>query len=80
MTAGKRLRVGLGKAIRERRLALNYTTDSLAYLVDASRTSVVEWERAKTCPQIAKLPMLADALEISIVELIKLACKLGGCQ
>ena len=52
--------------IRRIRQAKGMTVVELAKAVGVSHVSVIQWERGDNCPQADKLPLIADALGVSI--------------
>lgn len=60
----------IGLFIRDRRLALGLTQQQLADKLDITDKAVSKWERGLSCPDITLLRRLADALEVSVSELL----------
>ncbi len=60
----------IGRFIRDRRLALGLTQQQLADKLDITDKAVSKWERGLSCPDITLLRRLADALEVSVSELL----------
>lgn len=71
---------GLGMAIHRGRTGLQMSTAYLADILSVSRTTVVQWEAGKQSPTTGRIPDIAETLGMTTPELVKLACKLGGCQ
>lgn len=61
---------GVGQRIAARRKALNMTQMALADAMGVSFQAVSNWERGRSMPDIDKLPELAQALGLSIDELL----------
>ena len=60
----------LGKKIAEARRRLGLTQNALASRVGVTAQAVSKWEQGRSCPDIAILDELADALGISLFELL----------
>lgn len=60
----------IGLFIRDRRLALEMTQQQLADRLGITDKAVSKWERCVSCPDITLLRELADALEVSVSELL----------
>ena len=60
----------LGKRIAETRRHLGLTQTKLAERVGVTAQAVSKWEQGRSCPDIAILDELADALGISLFELL----------
>ena len=60
----------IGLFIRDRRLALGMTQQQLADRMGVTDKAVSKWERCVSCPDITLLRELADALEVSVSELL----------
>jgi len=58
-----------GKAIRRRRRDLDITQEELAERADLHRTFISDIERGEANPSLENIDRLAQALEISIVDL-----------
>ena len=66
MDAGK-----LGRFIAERRKELGLTQLALAEKLNVTDKAVSRWERAVGLPDIASMEALAEALDVSLVELMR---------
>ena len=60
----------LGKKIAEVRRRSRLTQNDLAVKVGVTAQAVSKWEQGKSCPDIAILDEIADALGISLFELL----------
>lgn len=60
----------IGAFIRDRRLQLEMTQQQLADKLGVTDKAVSKWERSVSCPDITILRALADALEVSVSELL----------
>lgn len=60
----------LGKKIAEFRRRSRLTQNDLAVKVGVTAQAVSKWEQGKSCPDIAILDEIADALGISLFELL----------
>ena len=60
----------IGLFIRDRRLELGLTQQQLAEKLGITDKAVSKWERCLSCPDITLLRSLADALEVSVTELL----------
>ncbi len=60
----------IGKNIKKFRESKKITQDELALKLNVTRQAVSNWERSKTEPDIETLRALAEALDITIEELI----------
>ncbi len=60
----------LGKKIAEARRRVKLTQSSLAVKVGVTAQAVSKWEQGRSCPDIAILDEIADALGISLFELL----------
>ena len=60
----------IGRFIRDRRLALGMTQQQLAERLGITDKAVSKWERCVSYPDITLLRALAEALEVSIAELL----------
>ena len=60
----------IGAFIRDRRLQLEMTQQQLADKLGVTDKAVSKWERSVSCPDITILRSLADALEVSVSELL----------
>ena len=60
----------LGRKIADARRSANLTQNSLAAKVGVTAQAVSKWEQGKSCPDIAILDEIADALGISLFELL----------
>lgn len=59
-----------GILIRNKRIKKNMTQDDLASKVHVTRTAVSKWERDLSLPDVASLEPIADALGITVTELM----------
>ena len=62
--------IQIGAFIRDRRLQLGMTQQQLADKLNVTDKAVSKWERSVSCPDITILRELADALEVSVTELL----------
>ena len=60
----------LGKKIAEARRSTGMTQSALALRVGVTAQAVSKWEQGRSCPDIAILDEIADALGISLIELL----------
>lgn len=60
----------LGKKIAEARRSTGMTQSALALRVGVTAQAVSKWEQGRSCPDIAILDEIADALGISLFELL----------
>ena len=60
----------LGKKIAEARRHARLTQNDLAARVGVTAQAVSKWEQGRSCPDIAILDEIADALGISLFELL----------
>jgi len=60
----------LGRKIAESRRHLRLTQSGLAEKVGVTAQAVSKWEQGRSCPDIAILDEIADALGISLFELL----------
>lgn len=60
----------LGKRIAEARKRSGLTQNALACRVGVTAQAVSKWEQGRSCPDIAILDEIADALGISLIELL----------
>ena len=60
----------LGKRIATARRSAGLTQGALALKVGVTAQAVSKWERGCACPDIAILDEIADALGISLIELL----------
>ena len=60
----------IGLFIRDRRLALGLTQQQLADKLGITDKAVSKWERCVSCPDITLLRELADALGVTVAELL----------
>jgi transcriptional regulator with XRE-family HTH domain len=67
-----------GPFLKEARGARGLTQGQLAEKLHVSTAAVSKWERGKCLPDVAKLRELADALELSVPELLDGARQTGG--
>ena len=60
----------LGRKIADARRRLGLTQGDLALRVGVTAQAVSKWEQGRSCPDIAILDEIADALGISLFELL----------
>ena len=60
----------LGRKIADARRSTGLTQNALAAKVGVTAQAVSKWEQGKSCPDIAILDEIADALGISLFELL----------
>ncbi len=60
----------LGRRIAESRRKMGMTQNALAIRVGVTAQAVSKWEQGRSCPDIAILDEIADALGISLFELL----------
>ena len=60
----------LGKRIAAARKGAGLTQNDLALKVGVTAQAVSKWERGNACPDIAILDEIADALGMSLIELL----------
>ena len=60
-----------GKLIQELRKQKGLTQQQLADMLNLSNKTISKWESGTGSPDIANLPPLADALEVSVDELLR---------
>ena len=60
----------LGRKIADRRKLSGITQHELASKVGVTAQAVSKWEQGRSCPDIAILDEIADALGISLIELL----------
>ena len=63
--------VVFGPFLKEARLRSEMTQEQLAQRLHVSSAAVSKWERGKSLPDIAKVEELADALDLSVLELMR---------
>lgn len=63
--------VTLGPFLKEARLERGMTQEQLAQRLHVSSAAVSKWVRGKSLPDIAKVEELADALDLSVLELMR---------
>ena len=61
----------VGKHIRRLRAARGLTQEQLAEQLFVTRQTVSAWETGKSLPDIAKVEVLANALDLSVLELMR---------
>ncbi len=59
----------LGENIAYLRRMTGMTQETLAYRLGVSSQAVSKWERQLSCPDVALLPAMADAFDVTIDEL-----------
>ena len=62
--------VGLGQKIADARRRCGLTQGDLALAVGVTAQAVSKWERGNSCPDIAILDEIADALGVSVSDLL----------
>lgn len=60
----------LGRKIADKRKISGLTQHDLATKVGVTAQAVSKWEQGRSCPDIAILDEIADALGISLIELL----------
>lgn len=60
----------LGRRIADARLGLGLTQKDLAEKVGVTAQAVSKWERGSSCPDISILDEIADALDVSVSQLL----------
>ena len=60
----------IGKSIKENRIAQNYTQKQLAQKIGVTHAAISYWENGVNIPNVKDCWLLADALEITIDELV----------
>lgn len=65
-----------GCFVAERRKKLNMTQKDLATKIQVTDKAVSKWERGLGFPDINTIEPLADALDVSIIELMKSECEM----
>ena len=60
----------LGRKIADKRKISGVTQHDLATKVGVTAQAVSKWEQGRSCPDIAILDEIADALGISLIELL----------
>lgn len=60
-----------GKFISELRKQKGLTQQQLADMLNLSNKTISKWESGSGCPDISNLPILADALGVSVDELLR---------
>lgn len=60
-----------GPFLKENRLQSGMTQEQLARQLQVTSAAVSKWERGKSLPDIAKLEALANALNLSVLELMR---------
>lgn len=66
----KELRLRLGAALRDARLARQLTQGQLAELVSTDPETISRFERGATLPSLVRLLALAEALHVTIASLL----------
>ena len=61
----------MGEIIASRRKANNMTQVELAQKLSVTDKAVSKWERNLSCPDIGSIPKLAQALDITVEELLQ---------
>jgi transcriptional regulator with XRE-family HTH domain len=72
MTARESDGVVFGRHLRELRLVKNLTQQQLAAMIGSNHPFISNMERGLTLPGLAMLVRLADALECSVSDLVKI--------
>ena len=62
--------ISLGKRIAEQRHGKGLTQKELADKVGVTAQAVSKWERGNTCPDISILDEIAEALNVSVSDLL----------
>ena len=65
--------IEIGKRVRYYRLKRNYTQEKLAFEIQSSAAYVSNVERARKKPSLQKLLQIAQALEVSVSELVSVS-------
>ena len=60
----------IGKSIKVTRIAQNYTQKQLAQKIGVTHAAISYWENGVNIPNVKDCWLLADALEITIDELV----------
>ena len=60
----------IGKSIKVHRIAQNYTQKQLAQKIGVTHAAISYWENGVNIPNVKDCWLLADALEITIDELV----------
>ena len=60
----------IGKSIKVNRIAQNYTQKQLAQKIGVPHAAISYWENGVNIPNVEDCWLLADALEITIDELV----------
>ena len=60
----------IGKSIKVNRIAQNYTQTQLAQKIGVTHAAISYWENGVNIPNVKDCWLLADALEITIDELV----------
>lgn len=60
----------IGKSIKVNRIAQNYTQKQLAQKIGVTHAAISYWENGANIPNVKDCWLLADALEITIDELV----------
>ena len=60
----------IGKSIKVNRIAQNYTQKQLAQKIGVTHAAISYWENGVNIPNVKDCWLLADALEITIDELV----------
>ena len=60
----------IGKSIKVNRIAQNYTQKQLAQMIGVTHAAISYWENGINIPNVKDCWLLADALDISIDELV----------
>ena len=61
----------IGKNIRQQRIQKNMTQDDLAARIHATRQTVSNYETGRSRPDVDMLPLLSEALECEVEQLLK---------
>lgn len=61
----------IGKSIKVNRIAQNYTQKQLAQKIGVTHAAISYWENGVNIPNVKDCWLLADALEITIDELVE---------
>ena len=70
----------LGARLQALRRQANLSQQELAERLHVSTAAVSKWERGKSLPDIAKVEVLANALDLSVLELMRCRrCRTMSC-
>lgn len=60
----------IGQSIRKARKEKEYSLEAVAHISGVSVTTIAQWERDERTPILANLILVADALQMSLDELV----------